>query len=42
MYSDDSPQKASEGSVQIKTFNERLQLVFSHAGKRALQNRGID
>jgi len=34
MYSKDTQRKASKGSVQIKNSNDRLQLVFSHAGKR--------
>lgn len=34
MYSKDTQRKASKGSVQIKVSNGRLQLVFSHGGKR--------
>lgn len=34
MYSKDTQRKASKGSVQVKVSNGRLQLVFSHAGKR--------
>ncbi|NJO66604.1 MAG: DUF3596 domain-containing protein, partial [Leptolyngbyaceae cyanobacterium RM1_405_57] len=33
--------KASKGSVQIKTSNGRLQLVFSHAGKRYYVSLGF-
>lgn len=34
MYSQNTQHKASKGSVQVKVSNSRLQLVFSHAGKR--------
>lgn len=34
MYSKNTQHKATQGSVQIKISNGRLQLVFSHAGKR--------
>jgi integrase len=34
-------QKASKGSVQIKVSNSRLQLVFSHAGKRHYLSLGF-
>ncbi|MBW4553861.1 MAG: site-specific integrase [Aphanocapsa sp. GSE-SYN-MK-11-07L] len=41
MYSQDLQLKASKGSVQIKTSNRRLQLVFSHAGKRHYLSLGL-
>jgi integrase len=34
MYSKDKPGKANKGSVQVKSSNSRLQLVFSFGGKR--------
>jgi integrase len=37
----DLKSKASKGSVQIKTSNGRLQLVFSHAGKRHYLSLGF-
>ncbi|MFE4108694.1 Arm DNA-binding domain-containing protein [Almyronema epifaneia] len=36
------PRKASKGSVQIKTSNGRLQLVFSYQGKRRYISLGFD
>lgn len=41
MYSKDTQHKASKGSVQIKVSNGRLQLVFSHAGKRHYLSLGL-
>lgn len=41
MYSKDTQRKASKGSVQIKVSNGRLQLVFSHAGKRHYLSLGL-
>lgn len=41
MYSKDTQRKASKGSVQIKNSNDRLQLVFSHAGKRHYLSLGL-
>ena len=41
MYSQDTQRKASKGSVQIKNSNDRLQLVFSHAGKRHYLSLGL-
>lgn len=41
MYSKDLQHKASKGSVQIKVSNGRLQLVFSHAGKRHYLSLGL-
>jgi len=41
MYSKDTQHKASKGSVQIKSSNGRLQLVFSHAGKRHYLSLGL-
>ena len=34
-------QKASKGTVRIKTSNDRLQLVFSHGGKRHYLSLGL-
>ena len=42
MHSSNSDRKASKGSVQIKISNGRLQLVFSHAGKRHYISLGFD
>jgi integrase len=33
--------KSSKGSVQIKSSHDRLQLVFSYAGKRRYLSMGI-
>jgi integrase len=41
MYSKQTQGKASKGSVQIKNSNSRLQLVFSHAGKRHYLSLGL-
>ncbi len=41
MYSKDTQRKASKGSVQIKNSNDRLQLGFSHAGKRYYLSLGL-
>lgn len=41
MYSKSTQHKASKGSVQIKISNQRLQLVFSHAGKRHYLSLGL-
>lgn len=41
MYSKDTQHKASKGSVQIKTSNGRLQLVFSYGGKRHYLSLGL-
>jgi integrase len=42
MYSNANKSKASKGSVQIKTSNGRLQLVFSYGGKRHYLSLGFD
>ncbi|MGB3496357.1 MAG: DUF3596 domain-containing protein [Elainellaceae cyanobacterium] len=42
MYASSLPRKASKGSVQIKTSNGRLQLVFSYQGKRRYLSLGFD
>jgi integrase len=42
MYSQSDKRKASKGSVQIKTSNDRLQLVFSYGGKRHYLSLGFD
>jgi integrase len=42
MYSKSSDRRASKGSVQIKNSNERLQLVFSYAGKRHYLSLGLE
>jgi integrase len=41
MYSKGTSQRASKGSVQIKSSNGRLQLTFSHGGKRHYLSLGI-
>ena len=41
MYSKVTQRRASKGSVQIKDSNGRLQLVFSHAGKRHYLSLGL-
>ena len=41
MGSQKSNKKASKGTVQIKTSNERLQLVFSFGGKRHYLSTGF-
>ena len=41
MHSQNSQRKASKGSVQIKSSNGRLQLVFSFAGKRHYLSLGF-
>ncbi len=41
MYSETTQRKASKGSVQIKVSNGRLQLVFSHIGKRHYLSLGL-
>jgi integrase len=41
MATQTSLQKASKGSVQIKNSNDRLQLVFNHAGKRHYLSLGF-
>lgn len=40
MYSKNRPGKAGKGSVQIKSSNDRLQLVFSFGGKRHYLSTG--
>ncbi len=40
MYSKDKPGKANKGSVQVKSSNSRLQLVFSFGGKRHYLSTG--
>ncbi|NJP09684.1 MAG: DUF3596 domain-containing protein, partial [Leptolyngbyaceae cyanobacterium RU_5_1] len=40
MYSKEKPSKANKGSVQIKSSNNRLQLVFSFGGKRHYLSTG--
>ncbi|WP_026073095.1 site-specific integrase [Nodosilinea nodulosa] len=42
MYSSSPSRKASKGSVQVKTSNGRLQLVFSYQGKRRYISLGFD
>jgi integrase len=42
MYSKPNQTRASKGSVQIKTSNSRLQLVFSYGGKRHYLSLGLD
>lgn len=42
MYTQSNKRKASKGSVQIKTSNGRLQLVFSYGGKRHYLSLGFD
>ncbi len=41
MGSKTSERKASKGTVQIKTSNDRLQLVFSFGGKRHYLSTGF-
>jgi integrase len=41
MQSDPKFRKASKGSVQIKISHDRLQLVFSYAGKRHYLSLGF-
>ncbi|MEL7246709.1 MAG: DUF3596 domain-containing protein, partial [Cyanobacteria bacterium J06573_2] len=41
MGSQKSRTKASKGTVQIKTSNQRLQLVFSFGGKRHYLSTGF-
>ena len=41
MHSREPQRKASKGSVQIKTSNSRLQLVFSYDGKRHYLSLGL-
>lgn len=41
MFSKDTQRKANKGSVQIKISNGRLQLVFSHGGKRHYLSTGL-
>jgi integrase len=41
MYTNNSARKAIKGSVQIKSSNNRLQLVFSAAGKRHYLSTGL-
>lgn len=41
MYARNSRRKAKSGSVQIKISNNRLQLVFSHGGKRHYFSTGL-
>ena len=41
MHSSDSRRKASKGTVQIKSSNNRLQLVFSFEGKRHYLSLGL-
>jgi hypothetical protein len=41
MQSNSSSRKASKGSVQVKSSHGRLQLVFSHAGKRHYLSLGV-
>jgi integrase len=41
MYAQEAKHKASAGSVRIKVSNGRLQLVFSHAGKRYYLSLGL-
>jgi len=40
MYSKDKSGKANKGSVQVKSSNDRLQLVFSFGGKRHYLSTG--
>jgi hypothetical protein len=42
VYSKSGRSKASKGTVQIKTSNGRLQLVFSFGGKRPYLSLGFD
>lgn len=41
MYARKSSRKAKSGSVQVKISNNRLQLVFSHGGKRHYFSTGL-
>uniref|UniRef100_B8HN20 Integrase family protein n=1 Tax=Cyanothece sp. (strain PCC 7425 / ATCC 29141) TaxID=395961 RepID=B8HN20_CYAP4 len=41
MYARETKRKASAGSVQIKVSNDRLQLVFSYAGRRHYLSLGL-
>jgi integrase len=41
MYAQKSKQKAQYGSVQVRNSNNRLQLVFSHGGKRHYISLGV-
>lgn len=41
MFSQTTQGKASKGSVQIKNSNDRLQLVFSHSGRRHYLSLGL-
>jgi integrase len=41
MHAEEPQSKSRKGSVQIKTSNGRLQLVFSHAGKRHYLSLGL-
>ncbi len=41
MYARNSRRKAKPGSVQVKNSNDRLQLVFSHGGKRHYFSTGL-
>ena len=41
MYAKKSSRKAKSGSVQVKISNNRLQLVFSHGGKRHYFSTGL-
>lgn len=41
MYSENSPGKASKGSVRLKISNDRIQLVFTVTGKRHYVSTGL-
>lgn len=41
VHSESRQRKAAKGSVRIKVSNERLQLVFSHAGTRHYLSLGV-
>jgi integrase len=41
MQANDKQGKAFKGSAQIKSSNDRLQLVFSYAGKRRYLSLGM-
>ncbi len=41
MYSKGSGRKAASGSVKVKDSNNRLQLVFTHGGKRHYISLGL-
>jgi integrase len=41
MFSENPPGKASKGSVRLKISNDRIQLVFTVAGKRHYLSTGL-